>query len=107
MEPGERTAKVMYGVKGWVLHQNTDLWLATAPMDGPTWGTFSVGGAWLCSHSWEHYSFNGDRAFLEKIYPIIKGSAQFFLDTLVEHPKYGWLVTCPSSRRKIFEAGRQ
>ncbi len=102
VEPGERTAKVMYGVKGWVLHQNTDLWLATAPMDGPTWGTFSVGGAWLCSHLWEHYSFNGDRAFLEKIYPILKGSAQFFLDTLVEHPKYGWLVTCPSMSPENF-----
>ena len=102
VEPGERTAKVMYGVRGWVFHQNTDLWLATAPMDGPTWGTFSVGGAWLCSHLWEHYSFNGDRAFLEKIYPILKGSAQFFLDTLVEHPKYGWLVTCPSMSPENF-----
>jgi alpha-L-fucosidase 2 len=61
-----------------------------------------VGGAWLCSHLWEHYSFNGDRAFLEKIYPILKGSAQFFLDTLVEHPKYGWLVTCPSMSPENF-----
>ena len=75
VEPGERTATLMYGAKGWVLHQNTDLWLATAPMDGPTWGTFSVGGAWLCSHLWEHYLFNGDREFLQKIYPILKGSA--------------------------------
>jgi alpha-L-fucosidase 2 len=100
--PGERTAKVMYGARGWVLHQNTDLWLATAPMDGPTWGTFAVGGAWLCSHLWEHYLFNGDREFLERIYPILKGSAQFFFDTLVEHPKYGWLVTCPSMSPENF-----
>jgi alpha-L-fucosidase 2 len=102
VEPGERTATLMYGAKGWVLHQNTDLWLATAPMDGPTWGTFSVGGAWLCSHLWEHYLFNGDREFLQKIYPILKGSAQFFLDTLVEHPKYKWLVTCPSMSPENF-----
>ena len=102
VEPGERTAAVTYGAKGWVLHQNTDLWLATAPMDGPTWGTFSVGGAWLCSHLWEHYLFNGDRIFLQKIYPIIKGSAQFFLDTLVEHPQYKWLVTCPSMSPENF-----
>ena len=102
VEPGERTAKVMYGANGWVLHQNTDLWLATAPMDGPTWGTFAVGGAWLCSHLWEHYLFSGDREFLRKIYPILKGSARFFLDTLVEHPKYGWLVTCPSMSPENF-----
>jgi len=102
VEPGERTAKVMYGANGWVLHQNTDLWLATAPMDGPTWGTFAVGGAWLCSHLWEHYLFSGDREFLQKIYPILKGSARFFLDTLVEHPKYGWLVTCPSMSPENF-----
>jgi len=102
VKAGERTAKVMYGVKGWVLHQNTDLWFATAPMDGPTWGTFSVGGAWLCAHLWEHYSFSGDRDFLNRIYPILKGSAQFFLDTLVEHPKYGWLVTCPSMSPENF-----
>jgi alpha-L-fucosidase 2 len=100
--PGERTAKVMYGANGWVLHQNTDLWLATAPMDGPTWGTFSVGGAWLCSHLWDHYLFNGDREYLQRIYPILKGSAQFFLDTLVEHPRYGWLVTCPSMSPENF-----
>jgi len=71
-------------------------------MDGPTWGTFAVGGAWLCSHLWEHYLFNGDREFLERIYPILKGSAQFFFDTLVEHPKYGWLVTCPSMSPENF-----
>ena len=102
VEPGQRTAAVMYGAKGWVLHQNTDLWLATAPMDGPTWGTFSVGGAWLCSHLWDHYLFNGDRNFLQNIYPILKGSVQFFLDTLVEHPKYKWLVTCPSMSPENF-----
>jgi alpha-L-fucosidase 2 len=102
VEAGERTAKVMYGAKGWVLHQNTDLWHATAPIDGPTWGTFSVGGAWLCSHLWEHYLFNGDGEFLQKIYPILKGAAQFFLDTLVEHPKYKWLVTCPSMSPENF-----
>jgi len=102
VEPGQRTAAVMYGAKGWVLHQNTDLWLATAPMDGPTWGTFSVGGAWLCSHLWDHYLFNGDRDFLQTIYPVLKGAVQFFLDTLVEHPKYKWLVTCPSMSPENF-----
>jgi alpha-L-fucosidase 2 len=47
-------------------------------------------------HLWEHYEFTGDRSFLARVYPVMKGAAQFFLDTLVEEPKHGWLVTCPS-----------
>lgn len=102
VEPGSRVAEVNYGAKGWVLHQNTDLWLACAPMDGPTWGTFATGGAWLCTHLWEHYLFNVDREELETFYPLMKGSAQFFLDTLVEHPRLKWMVTCPSMSPEHF-----
>lgn len=102
VEPGTHVAKVNYGVRGWVLHQNTDLWLACAPMDGPTWGTFATGGAWLCTHLWEHYLFNTDVEELKKFYPLMKGSAQFFLDTLVKHPTLKWLVTCPSMSPEHF-----
>ena len=38
----------------------------------------------------------GTRNILKKIYPAMKGAAQFFLDTLVEEPTHHWLVTCPS-----------
>ena len=101
---GRRVAEVHYGARGWVLHQNTDLWRAAAPMDGPTWGTWPTGGAWLCRHLWEHYLYSGDREFLERVYPLFTGAAQFFLDTLVEHPASGWLVTCPSSSPENFPA---
>jgi alpha-L-fucosidase 2 len=86
----------MYGARGWVAHHNTDLWRATAPIDGPQWGLWPMGGAWLLQNLWEHYQFTGDKKFLEKIYPAMQGSAQFFLDTLVEEPTHHWLVTCPS-----------
>jgi alpha-L-fucosidase 2 len=95
-ETGARTARVHYGARGWVVHHNTDIWRATAPVDGPQWGMWPTGGAWLCLHLWEHYEFTGDRSFLARVYPVMKGAAQFFLDTLVEEPKHGWLVTCPS-----------
>ena len=104
VEPGGRVARRHYGASGWVLHQNTDLWLAAAPMDGPTWGTWTTGGAWLCRHIWEHYLFSGDREFLAEFYPVLKGAAQFFLDTLQEHPARGWLVTCPSTSPENFPA---
>ena len=95
-QTGTHTAKVMYGARGWVVHHNTDLWRATAPIDGPQWGLWPMGGAWLLQNLWEHYQFTGDKKFLEKIYPAMQGSAQFFLDTLVEEPTHHWLVTCPS-----------
>jgi len=95
-ETGARTAKVQYGARGWVAHHNTDLWRATAPVDGPNWGMWPMGGAWLLQNLWEHYLFTGDKNYLQKIYPAMKGSAQFFLDTLVEEPTHHWLVTCPS-----------
>ena len=96
VENGGRTAQVQYGAGGWVCHHNTDLWRQTAPIDGPLWGFWPTGGAWLCTHLWTHYEFTGDKNFLARAYPVMKGAAEFFLDTLVEEPKHKWLVTCPS-----------
>jgi alpha-L-fucosidase 2 len=95
-QTGARTAQEMYGARGWVVHHNTDLWRASAPIDGPMWGMWPMGGAWLCQTLWEHYLFSQDKAYLKQIYPLLKGSAQFFLDTLVEDPSSHKLVTNPS-----------
>jgi len=97
-DQGRRTARELYGVKrGWVCHQNTDLWRQTTPMDGSNWGGFTTAGAWLCTHIWEHYQYTGDQAFLKQNYPIMKGAAEFFLDFLVPHPQDGYLMTCPAT----------
>jgi alpha-L-fucosidase 2 len=96
VENGSRTAQVQYGARGWVCHHNTDLWRQTAPIDGPLWGFWPAGGAWLCTHLWNHYEFTGDKEFLARVYPVMKGAVQFFIDTLVEEPKHKWSVTCPS-----------
>jgi len=95
-ETGARTAREMYGAGGWMAHHNTDLWRATGPIDGPDWGMWPCGGAWLCMPLWDHYLFSRDEAFLRRIYPLMRGAAQFFLDTLVEEPRHKWLVTNPS-----------
>ena len=95
-ETGAQTARVNWGAGGWVCHHNTDLWRATAPVDGPTWGFWPMGGAWLCRHLWDHYEFGGGETFLKKIWPVLRGAAEFFLDTLVIEPRHEWLVTCPS-----------
>ena len=96
-ESGSKLAKRLYGCGGWVAHQNIDLWHAAAPMDGPNWGAYTVGGAWLGTHLWENHLFHPDVEKLAVNYPVLKGSAEFFLDYLVPHPETGMLVTCPST----------
>jgi alpha-L-fucosidase 2 len=95
-ESGRHTARVHYGAGGWVAHHNVDLWRATAPIDGVEWGLWPTGGAWLCLQLWDHYRYTEDEGALARAYPLLRGAAEFFLDTLVPHPKTGELVTCPS-----------
>ena len=93
---GGRTAREMYGAGGWVAHHNTDLWRASGPIDFADSGMWPSGGAWLCDHLWDHYEYNPDKAYLKEVYPVMRGAAQFFLDTLQEDPTNHWLVTNPS-----------
>jgi alpha-L-fucosidase 2 len=95
-ETGARTAKVQYGARGWVAHHNTNLWRESAAIDGARWGMWPTGGAWLALQLWDHYLFGLDRKYLARVYPVLKGASEFFLDTLVEEPKHHWLVTSPS-----------
>ncbi|MBO9711719.1 glycoside hydrolase family 95 protein [Sphingomonas sp.] len=95
-ETGARTAREMYGARGWVAHHNTDLWRATAPIDGAQWGLWPTGGAWLCTHLWARYDYGRDKAYLASVYPLMRGAAQFFLDVLQPDPITGALVTNPS-----------
>ena len=100
IKPGERSAQVIYGARGWVVHHLTDAWGFTAPADGPQ-GIWPMGSAWLAQHFWEHYTFTGNKDFLaERAYPVMKGAACFIMDFLVEAPAgtayAGKLVTNPS-----------
>lgn len=93
---GRRTAKEMYGARGFVFHHNLDAWGDTAPVDYAYCGVWPMGGAWLALHFWEHYQYGLDRAFLgREAYPVMKEASQFLLDFLIDDGK-GHLVTNPS-----------
>ena len=96
-EPGARTAKAYYGARGWVAHVITNPWGFTSPGEGASWGSTTSGSAWLCQHLWDHYLFTRDAAFLKWAYPILKGSAQFYADMIIEEPTHQWLVTAPAN----------
>lgn len=95
-ENGKKTARVMYGCRGFVAHHNTDIWADAAPQDIVFGSTFWVfGGAWLALHIWEHFQFTQDKVFLKEYYNILKEAALFFVDYLMEDED-GTVFTCPS-----------
>ena len=95
-ETGAKTAKEMYGCRGWMAHHNTDIWRIAGPVDGAQWGMFPNGGAWLSTHLWQHYLYTGDKVFLRQWYPVLKGAAEFYLDYMQPLPGTQWKVTVPS-----------
>lgn len=97
---GRTSARAYYGIdKGWCLGHNTDIWAMTNPVGlntgDPSWANWTMGGAWLSTHIWEHYLFTKDKDFLKTNYPALKGAAEFCLDWLVE--KDGRLLTSPGT----------
>ncbi len=95
---GEETAMKVYGCRGWTAHTVANVWGYTAPGQGVGWGLFPTAGAWIASHLWSHYLFTRDTAFLlHQAYPILKKSAEFFMDYLVKDPVSGYLMTGPGT----------
>ena len=106
---GELTAKAYYGVnRGWCLAHNTDIWAMTCPVGlhtgDPMWANWNMGGAWLSTHIWEHYSFSLDKDFLREYYPVLKGAAEFCLGWLVPLSDFSsqpsaidYLITAPAT----------
>ena len=54
------------------------------------------GSAWLCQHLYDHFLFTRDQQFLRWAYPVLKGSARFYADLLIEEPKERRLVVAPT-----------
>ncbi|KAI3704178.1 hypothetical protein L1987_74393 [Smallanthus sonchifolius] len=95
---GSKTAKVNYEASGWVVHQVSDIWAKTSPDRGEAvWALWPMGGAWLCTHLWEHYTYTMNKVFLaNKAYPLLEGCVSFLLDWLIEG-QGGYLETNPST----------
>lgn len=92
---GQKTAKEMYGCRGFTAHHNTDIWADTLPQDIYIPATYWVmGGAWMSLFIWRHYEYCRDKKWLERYFPILEDAVLFFLDFLVEDR--GEYVTCPS-----------
>lgn len=95
--PGAKTAKTHYNARGWTVHTLANAWGFTAPGESPSWGLSPSAGAWLAQHLWEHFAFSRDTNYLARVLPILRASAEFSLDWLVEDPKTGKLVAGPAT----------
>ena len=94
---GAQTAKDYYHARGWVAHVLANAWDFTSPGESASWGATASDSAWLCHNLWEHWEFTGDKKFLREIYPVLRGSAEFYSDMLIEYPTNHWLVTAPAN----------
>lgn len=94
--PGTKTAQTQYQKKGWVVHPITNVWGYTSPGEYASWGMHTGVPAWICQHIGEHYRFTGDKDFLRKMYPVLKGAVEFYMDWLVTDPKTDKLVSGPA-----------
>lgn len=94
---GRRTASEVWGCRGWCAHHCTDIFGDTESQDRWMPATlWPLGGAWLCTHVWDHYTFTGDTNLLVRMTPLLEGCVDFLLDYLVEDSSGRYLVTNPS-----------
>ena len=97
VKPGEKTASQQYRASGWCTQVISNIWGYTSPGEETSWGMYAAGGGWLSQQLWDHYLFTKDKKYLQEIYPVILGSARFFLDWLATDPNTGQLVSGPST----------
>jgi len=97
---GHESAGKLYGSDGWVAFLATNPFGRITPSASNVKSQFSnavldpMCGAWMAAQLFDFQQFNGDRAFLQRLYPILQGASEFVLDTLVATPD-GTLVVAP------------
>lgn len=93
---GRTTASTTFGLPGWAVFLRTDVWRYTSLEAEKTHNAFPQAGPWLCHHLWEHFLFSGDKKFLADAYPVMKGSAEFFMNYMVLDPRSNKWLAGPS-----------
>lgn len=99
---GQESARRLYESDGWVAYLATNPFGRVTPSASSLESQFlnasiaPLCGAWMAAQLFDFYQFTGDRKFLQRLYPVLRGAAEFVLDTLVGAPD-GSLVIAPST----------
>ena len=97
---GTAAARAYFDARGWTANLTSNLWGFSAPNAGKNrpryWAYFPLAGAWLTTHAWEQYAFEGDKKYLEeKCWPIMVGTCDFLVDSFYKLPS-GEMSSTPS-----------
>lgn len=76
-DPRNRFRNTSGKVAGWAVAFSTNIY------GGSGWWWHPGGNAWLCNSLWDHYAFTRDKAYLARIYPLLKGACEFWAARLV------------------------
>ncbi|WP_329047236.1 glycoside hydrolase N-terminal domain-containing protein [Amycolatopsis sp. NBC_01488] len=76
-DPRNRFRNTSGKIGGWAIAFSTNIY------GGSGWWWHPAGNAWLCNSLWDHYAFTQDKAYLARIYPLLKGAAEFWEARLV------------------------
>ena len=76
-DPRNRFRNTSGKIAGWAVAFSTNIY------GGSGWWWHPAGNAWLCNSLWDHYAFTQDKAYLARIYPLLKGAAEFWEARLV------------------------
>lgn len=77
-DPRNRFRNTSGKVAGWAVAMSLNV------HGGMGWWWQPASNAWLCGNLWQHYEFTQDRAYLAKIYPLMKGACAFWEARLIE-----------------------
>lgn len=76
-DPRNRFRNTSGKIGGWAIAFSTNIY------GGSGWWWHPGGNAWLCNSLWDHYAFTQDKAYLARIYPLLKGACEFWESRLV------------------------
>lgn len=76
-DPRNRFRNSSGKLAGWAIAFSTNIY------GGSGWAWHPSGNAWLCNSLWRHYEYGLDRSYLAKIYPVLKGAAEFWQARLI------------------------
>lgn len=105
---GQETARNYFGCRGWAANHNVDIWRHTEPVDGSArYAYWPMGGVWLSSQIYDYYKYTLDVDILrERIFPVMKSSAQFCLDWMVKREDGFYYTPLSTSPENTFYDGK-